>query len=98
MILAELCVGETEPETLADRIESWGVICLPLTAGVAAPAALAFSRHLAARRESSPPTASRVPLPDFLIGAHAAILDVPLATADEGRSRTYFPQVRLLTP
>ncbi len=37
-------------------------------------------------------------LPDFFIGAHAAILDVPLLTRDTRRYRSYFPSLRLISP
>lgn len=40
----------------------------------------------------------RSPLPDFYIGAHAAVADLPLLTRDPARYRRYFPTVRLITP
>ena len=38
------------------------------------------------------------PLPDFFIGAHAAVGQHNLITRDAARYRTYFPSVRLITP
>ena len=40
----------------------------------------------------------RSPLPDFYIGAQAAVLGLDLITRDAGRYRTYFPTVKLICP
>lgn len=38
------------------------------------------------------------PLPDFYIGAHAAVSGMTLLTRDAARYKTYFPRVRLISP
>jgi predicted nucleic acid-binding protein len=40
----------------------------------------------------------RSPLPDFFIGAHAAIAGLRLLTRDVSRYQTYFPTVELIAP
>lgn len=37
-------------------------------------------------------------LPDFYIGAHAAVKGYPILTRDTARYHSYFPTVRLLSP
>ena len=38
------------------------------------------------------------PMPDFYIGAHAAIAGYTLLTRDARRYRTYFPKLRVIAP
>ncbi len=38
------------------------------------------------------------PFPDFLIGAHAMVLKIPLLTRDSGHYKTYYPTLQLLHP
>jgi predicted nucleic acid-binding protein len=40
----------------------------------------------------------QAPLPDFFIGAHAAVRGYQLLTRDGRRYRTYFPTVRVIAP
>lgn len=40
----------------------------------------------------------RSPLPDFFIGAHAAVSDMCLMTRDISRYRTYFPKLKIISP
>lgn len=56
---------------------------------------LAGKAHKAYRQRGGTRTAT---LPDFLIGAHAAVSGHSLLTRDARRYRTYFPTVSLIAP
>ena len=98
VVLAEICVGDLEPDSAADRIRSWGVEILDLPAAMAPVCARAYTAYRERRRAESGKEAPRLPLPDFFIGAHAEIMGWTVATADPQRFRTYFPTVQLATP
>lgn len=63
---------------------------LPYEAGWLAAEAFLKYRRLGGARNS--------PLPDFYIGAHAQIEELTLITRDAARYRTYYPNVKLITP
>jgi len=96
--LAEVCVGDAEPQTVADRIRSWGVVVMDVPAAAAEICARAYLAYRMRRKVDSGKDAPAVPLPDFFIGAHAQIMEWTLVTADEGRYKTYFPAVPLKLP
>jgi len=98
IVLAELCVGEAEPDNAADTIRAWGVEIVDLPGACAERCAAAYSAYSAARKQRAAGSAPRIPLPDFFIGAHASILKIPLCTADARRYQTYFPELELRTP
>lgn len=56
---------------------------------------LAGKAYLSYRRRGG---ARRSPLPDFFIGAHAAVRGYTLLTRDGARYRTYFPALHVVAP
>jgi predicted nucleic acid-binding protein len=96
--LAEICVGDADPSTVADRIRSWGVEILDVPAAAAEPCATAYGQYRKRRTSQSVAAIPNMPLPDFFIGAHAKIMGWEIATTDRNRFRTYFPSVSLKTP
>lgn len=63
---------------------------LPYSAGFLAGKAFGAYRRRGGQRRS--------PLPDFYIGAHAAIAGHALLTRDATRYRTYFPTITVVAP
>ncbi|RJQ53812.1 MAG: PIN domain-containing protein [Desulfobacteraceae bacterium] len=96
--LAEICVGDAEPATVADRIRSWGVQILDVPAAAADVCARAYLLYRKQRMSQSEIPVPDMPLPDFFIGAHAKIMGWELATADRGRFHIYFPSIALKIP
>jgi predicted nucleic acid-binding protein len=92
IIYAEVSVGYSAVEDLDTLLpaEDYRREALPYQAGFLA--GKAFIRY---RRAGG---AKRSPLPDFYIGAHAAVAGYRLLTRDKARYATYFPKVRLITP
>lgn len=92
IIYAELSVSHSQIETLNALLPEDVFHREPLPW---AASFLAGKAYLAYRRRGGD---RRSPLPDFYIGAHAAIRGYRLLTRDRGRYATYFPKIDLLTP
>lgn len=92
IIYAELSARYESHEMVDEFIEIAGVELIHLPRQAAFLAAKAFSQY---RRKGGAKTGV---LSDFFIGAHAAVLDIPILTRDLGRYRTYFPTLKLITP
>lgn len=92
LVYAEVSVGFPTIEALeaALPIELFRRELLPYEA-----AFLAGKCFLAYRRDGG---TKRSPLPDFYIGAHAAVAGYRLLTRDVSRYRTYFPRLELIAP
>lgn len=92
IVYAEVSVGFERVEDLdnALSLEAFTRLELPWEAGF-----LAGKAFLAYRRARGGRTS---PLPDFYIGAHAAVEHMTLLTRDARRYRTYFPRLVLIAP
>ena len=92
IIFSEVSIRFTTVEALDDALPSRDYRREPLPW---AAAFLAGKVFLAYRRNRGTKSST---LPDFFVGAHAAVGDLDLLTRDVGRYRTYFPTVRLIAP
>ncbi len=92
IIYAEVSIGFDRIEDLDGAIPPDTFVRLPLPWAAAFLAGKCFVQY---RRSGG---TRRSPLPDFYIGAHAAVEGLPLLTRDEARYRTYLPQLDLITP
>ena len=82
-----------------DRIEDLDAMLSQALIEIAAtPRSALFLAGKAFRRYRAAGGTRTGVLPDFFIGAHAAVEGWPLLTRDAGRYRRYFPKVRLIAP
>lgn len=92
LVYAEVSVGYRRVEEVEDALPAdlFRRDDLPYEA-----AFLAGKAFLAYRRRGGTRTS---PLPDFFIGAHAAVAKFRLLTRDDARVRSYFPTVTIIVP
>jgi predicted nucleic acid-binding protein len=92
LIYAEVSIGYGRVEELEQAIPSTMFRREPLPYEAAFLAGKVFLQY---RRRGG---VRGSPLPDFYIGAHAAVSDFRILTRDPRRYRTYFPTVDLIVP
>jgi predicted nucleic acid-binding protein len=92
IIYAEISIGFERIEELDDVLAADTFLRDPLPWEAAFLAGKCFLEYR--RRGGS----RRSPLPDFYIGAHAAVTGLTLLTRDARRYRTYFRQLQILAP
>jgi predicted nucleic acid-binding protein len=92
IIYAEVSIDADRIEDLEDELPANDYRRLPLPDEVGFLAGKAFLRY---RRSGGK---RRSPLPDFYIGAHAAVSNLILLTRDAARYRSHYPTVRLISP
>lgn len=92
VVYAELSVGFDRIEDLDELLNEAGIAMEEI------PREALFLAGKAFRRYRTAGGARSGVLPDFFIGAHAAVLGLPLLTRDAKRYRSYFPSVVLMAP
>ena len=92
LIYAEVSIRFDRIEDLQDALPEGDFLRLPLPWDAAFLAGKCFVRYRQRR------SARRSPLPDFYIGAHAAVAGLALLTRDAARYRTYFPGIEIIAP
>ena len=92
VVYAELSVRFAAVEALDAMLDRAGFVMAELPRSALFLAGKAFQRYRAAGGARSGV------LPDFFIGAHAAVIGAPVLTRDVRRFGTYFPTVELVTP
>ncbi|MGZ8182301.1 MAG: type II toxin-antitoxin system VapC family toxin [Methylobacter sp.] len=92
IIYAECSVGFERIEEVEALFESLGFAMKPIPREALFLAGKAFLQYKRCKGEKGNV------LPDFFIGAHAAVSGYTLITRDRGRFSTYFPGVELIMP
>jgi predicted nucleic acid-binding protein len=93
IVFAEFSVRYDSVEETEKAVNAFGLTILDIPHAALFLAGRAFQQYR--MRKGAAKTGV---LPDFLIGAHAAVLGIPVLTRDPGRYRTYYPTLELITP
>jgi predicted nucleic acid-binding protein len=92
VIYSELSIGFARIEELEAVVKEASLIIDDIPREALFLAGKVFLRYRRSRETK------RSGLPDFYIGAHAAVMQWPLLTRDVARYRSHFPTVSLIAP
>jgi predicted nucleic acid-binding protein len=92
IIYTELLVPGPDTASLDALLDVYETLRSALPWSCAALTAAAFSQYR--RRGGS----RLLPMPDFYIGAHAAVANLSVLTRDPGGYRSYFPKLAVISP
>jgi predicted nucleic acid-binding protein len=92
IIYTELLIPGPDVAALDALLDVYDTLRSPLPWACAALTAAAFSRY---RRQGGN---RLLPMPDFYIGAHAAVANLCVLTCDPSGYRSYFPKLRVNCP
>jgi hypothetical protein len=92
MIYTEISIGFERIEELEKAVEECGLKMVPIPREALFLAGKVYLRYRKGKGKKV------APLPDFFIGAHAAVEGLELVTRDVRRIKTYFPSVKIISP
>ena len=92
IIFSELCAGMDSPQAVLKLLSRLNIGEQPLNHETLFLAAKAFIKY---RKQGGQKTGV---LPDFFIGAQAAVCEWPLVSRDKGRYSSYFPTIHIIMP
>lgn len=92
IIYTEISIGFTRIEDLEEVLSNEFFKIIPIPKEALFLAGKAFMKYKLNKGNKSSV------LPDFFIGAHASVLNIPLLTRDTSRYKTYFPRLKLISP
>lgn len=99
IVVNQIVVAEVAPRfgsviAFQNMIADYGIMLLDFDAEAALEAGKANTNYRRNRGKAAPSLA----LPDFFIGGHALVCGATVLTRDPRFYRTYFPDIRLITP
>ena len=92
VVYAEISIGFARIEELDAAVQAGGFVLMPIPKEALFLAGKAFLAYKKRKGQK------KTPLPDFFIGAQAAVQEMELLTRDPSRVKAYYPSVKMISP